>query len=136
MTISEKRAQWEHDLAELKSAQDRLAWIVERGRRSPPLPAEVKTEAARVEGCLAKVWLVCDFRDGRCYFQTDSDSAIVKGIAVLLCQLYSGQLPREIVETPPAFLEKYGISQHLTPNRRNSLSQIWRRIESWARAQM
>jgi cysteine desulfuration protein SufE len=100
------------------------------------LAPEFKTDAFRVEGCLAKVWFVPEFSGGRCQFRADSDSAIVKGIAVLLCDFYSGRTPEEIAQTSPAFLEELGITQHLTPNRRNSLGAIWRKMQDFARSHL
>jgi cysteine desulfuration protein SufE len=134
MTIAEKYDELTKMLGALPNAQDRLACIVARGRAAEPLDEKMKTDSFRVEGCLAKVWFVPDFQQGRCYFKTDSDSAIVKGIAVLLCDFYSGQTPEEISRTQPDFLEKFGITQHLTPNRRNGLARLWSGIESFARA--
>ena len=133
MTIAEKEQELRATLAALKTAPDRLNYIVARGRAAPPLEPAFKTEAYRVEGCLARVWFVAEFSGGACHFKADSDSAIVKGIAVLLCEFYSGQRPEEIAQSSPAFLEEFGITQHLTPNRRNSLGQIWKGIQACAR---
>ena len=131
--MAEKQRQLTAVLGALKTAQDRLGYVVARGRTAPPLAAEFKTEAFRMEGCLAKVWFVPEFADGRCQFRADSESAVVKGIAVLLCDFYSGQSPAEIAQTSPDFLEEWGITQHLTPNRRNSLGKIWQSMQSYAR---
>jgi cysteine desulfuration protein SufE len=136
MTIAEKQNEIVTALRSLKTAQDRLAWIVRRGREYPPLEAALKTDAHRVEGCLAKVWFVPEFSGGRCQFKIDSDSAVVKGIAVVLCEFYNGQTPEEIVGTSPAFLEQFGITQHLTPNRRNSLSVLAKTIQAFAREKL
>jgi cysteine desulfuration protein SufE len=136
VTIGEKQDHLMQALGALPTAQDRLAYVVELGRAAAPLGDAFKTDAFRVEGCLAKVWFVPESRQGRCYFRADSDSAIVKGIAVLLCDFYSGQKPEEILETRPAFLEKCSITQHLTPNRRNGLARIQSGIEAFARAQI
>jgi cysteine desulfuration protein SufE len=136
VTIGEKQKQLAEALGALPTAQDRLAYVVGCGRTAASLDEALKTESFRVEGCLAKVWFVPEFKRGRCYFKTDSDSAIVKGVAVLLCDFYSGQTPEEIARTQPAFLEKFGITQHLTPNRRNSLAKIWSGIDAFARAQL
>jgi len=136
VTIAEKQEQLARVLGSIPTAQDRLAYVVGCGRAAPPLDESLKTEAFRVPGCLAKVWFVPDFTDGRCHFKADSDSAVVKGIAVLLCDFYSGQTPEEIAQTEPAFLEKFGITQHLTPNRRNGLANIWNGIEAYARSRM
>jgi cysteine desulfuration protein SufE len=133
VTIAEKQQQLTATLSALKTAPDRLNYIVARGRAAPPLEAAFRTEAYRVEGCLAKVWFVAEFSGGACRFKADSDSAIVKGIAVLLCDFYSGQTAEEIAHSNPAFLEEFGITQHLTPNRRNSLGQIWKGIQECAR---
>jgi cysteine desulfuration protein SufE len=136
VTIAEKQGQLTAALGALKTAQDRLGYVVGRGRAAPRLENEFKTEAFRVEGCLAKVWFVPEFGGGRCRFRADSDSVIVKGIAVLLCDFCSGQTPLEIAQTSPAFLEELGITQHLTPNRRNSLGAIWRKMQDFARSHL
>jgi cysteine desulfuration protein SufE len=135
MTLAEKQQQLVATLGDIKNSQDRFAHIVQYGR-GKSLDAPFKTDAFRVEGCLAKLWFVPEFRDGKCYFRADSDSAIVKGIAALLCDFYSGHPPSEIVATDPSFLEKVGITQHLTQNRRNSLSKIWDKIHDFAANQL
>ncbi|HEX4121675.1 MAG TPA: SufE family protein [Verrucomicrobiae bacterium] len=136
MIIAEKQKHLAQTLSALPTAQDRLAYIVGRGRATPPLAEALKKDSFRLEGCLAKVWFVPEFADGRCFFKADSDSAIIKGITVLLCEFYSGQTPEEITQTKPVFLEKFGITQHLTPNRRNSLAKLWNGIETFARAHL
>jgi cysteine desulfuration protein SufE len=78
--------------------------------------------------------LVPTFKGGKCHFQTDSDSAIMKGIAVMLCEFYSNQTPEEIVTLDPSFLSQVGITQHLTPNRRNGLARIWEKIRDFAQS--
>lgn len=132
MTIAEKKAAVLAKLSAIKNSQERFAHVIGEGRQAAPLEPPFKTEAFRVEGCLAKLWFVPKFRDGKCYFQTDSDSAIVKGIAAILCQFYSGQTPQEIIAHDPSFFEQVGITQHLTPNRRSSLSKIWEKIRGFA----
>jgi cysteine desulfuration protein SufE len=134
--MAEKQRQLTAALGALKTAQDRLGYVVGFGRKAGPLEAEFKTDAFRVEGCLAKVWFVPKFAGGVCQFRADSDSAIVKGIAVLLCDFYSGSPPEEITQTSPDFLETLGITQHLTPNRRNSLRRIWQQMQAFARAHL
>lgn len=86
-------------------------------------------------GCLANLWLVAETREGRCHFQCDSDSQIVRAVAGLLCDFYSGHTPAEILALEPDFLEQVGINQHLTANRRNVLSRVWERIRGFAEEQ-
>lgn len=135
MTIAEKKEAVLAQLAAIKNSQERFAHLIAHGRQQAPLEAAFKTDTFRVQGCLAKLWFVSDVRENRCYFRADSDSAIVKGVASVLCDFYSGHTPEEIVTIDPSFLEKVGITQHLTPNRRNSLSRIWEKIRGFASAQ-
>ena len=94
-SFAAKRRRLETALGPLEG-QARLAWLVEQARQRPGLPVALKTEANRVEGCLAQLWLACEVRDGRCWFQSDSDSQIVRAIASLLCDFYSGEPPGDI----------------------------------------
>jgi cysteine desulfuration protein SufE len=132
MTLADKQRALVAELGSIPDPQARLAHVVLRGRQPAGLEAAYRTPGFRVEGCLSNLWFVPEFRDGRCWFRADSDSAIVKGVAVLLCEFYSGHAPDEIVARPPDFLREVGITQHLTPNRRNGLARLWERIRGFA----
>ena len=132
MTLAEKQVEITAQLAALKNGQDRLAFLVERAKKRPPLAAEFCVEENLIPGCLAKLWFTAKFCDGKCFFDCDSDSLIVRAIAGLLCEFYSGHAPAEILAHDPKFLAPLGITQHLTPNRRNALSKIWERIRQFA----
>jgi cysteine desulfuration protein SufE len=133
VTLTEKRARLMEQLAGMKNSQERFAYIVRRGREYPGLSPDEKTDATRIEGCLAKAWFIAAFVNGRCRFRADSESAIVKGIAAILCDLHDDCTPEEVLSADASFLEKAGIDQHLTPNRRNSLVRIWEKLHSFAR---
>jgi cysteine desulfuration protein SufE len=132
VNLAEKQLQLTAELAALKNGQDRLAHLVEQAKHRPPLAADERSDSNLIPGCLAKLWLAAQFRDGSCFFACDSDSLIVKAIAGLLCEFYSGHAPAEILAHDPKFLAPLGITQHLTPNRRNALSKVWERIEQFA----
>lgn len=121
-------------LGALRHPQERLQWLVEQARLRPALAAEWRTETHRVPGCVANLWLIAELRDGRCEFRCDSDSQIVRAVAGLLCEFYSGATPAEVLAMDPVFLDQVGINQHLTANRRNVLSQVWERIRTFAEA--
>jgi cysteine desulfuration protein SufE len=135
MTLAEKQLQLAAELAAFKNGQDRFGFLVGRAKKLPPLAAEKRVEENLVPGCLAKLWLTAEFRDGKCFFACDSDSLVVKAVAGLLCDFYSGQAPAQIRAHDPKFLAPFGITQHLTPNRRNALAQVWERIREFAAAQ-
>jgi cysteine desulfuration protein SufE len=132
MNLAEKQKHLTAELSARKSGQDRFALLVERAKRLPPLPPELRVDARLIPGCLAKLWFVPSFAGGKCFFACDSDSLVVKAIAGLLCEFYSGQAPSEILSHDPGFLAPLGITQHLTPNRRNALAKVWERIRRFA----
>jgi cysteine desulfuration protein SufE len=132
MTLEEKKNELIDDLSLLPSAQDRLMYVVDRAKKTPPLPEDLRTPMTRVEGCLSNLWFIPEFREGKCYFKVDGDSHIVRGIAIVLAEFYSGHEPREILQNDPAFLSTVGITQHLSPNRRNGLSRLWDKIRTFA----
>jgi len=134
MTLAEKQLQLTDELGALKNGQDRLALLVERAKKMPPLAPELRVSENLIPGCLARLWFISEFRGGKGFFACDSDSLVVKAIAGLLCEFYSGHAPAEILAQDPKFLAPLGITQHLTPNRRNALSQIWERIRVFAEA--
>ena len=132
MSLAEKQVELTSQLGGLNNGQDRLAFLVGRAKQRPPLPPELRVDANLIPGCLAKLWFVPQFRAGNCFFDSDSDSLVVKAIAGLLCGFYSGSAPADILVHDPNFLAPLGITQHLTPNRRNALSKIWERIRQFA----
>jgi cysteine desulfuration protein SufE len=132
MTLAEKKADLIERLSFLENAQERLAYIVDAARKQPHLAPEFRTDTYRVEGCLSNLWFLPEFRDGRCYYRTDADSQIVRAIAGLLSEFYSGATPEEILRQDPSFLSEVGITQHLSPNRRNGLGRLWEKIRNFA----
>jgi cysteine desulfuration protein SufE len=132
MTLAEKKDELVENLGLLPSAQDRLMYIVDRAKKTPHLPDDLRTPETRVEGCLSNLWFIPEFKEGKCFFKVDADSHIVRGIAIVLADFYSGHSPAEILQNDPAFLSTVGITQHLSPNRRSGLSRLWDKIRDFA----
>lgn len=122
------------DLAIIDDPQERLALVVDRARKRPPLPEAERTEAHRVKGCISQAWLVGEKRDGRCYFRCDADSPLVRGLVVLLVDLYSDATPDDIVATEPELIEKLGLARNLSPTRLNGLRSVRAAIKAFAAA--
>jgi cysteine desulfuration protein SufE len=120
-------------LQAVKSPQDRLAQVIQIARAAPGLADEFKTDAYKLEGCLSNLWLVCELRDGRCFFRADSDSAVVKGLAVIVCALHDGLAPAEVEKVNAEALKETGVWQQLTPNRRTGVSKLLEKIHAFAR---
>lgn len=131
-SLEARRDALRETLAALPGNREQLAWLVSEAQRKPPLPESSRIPSNRIDGCLANLWIVCEQRGGCCHFACDSDSLVVKAIASVLCELYDGMPPAEIIAFDPNSLGPLGITQHLTPNRRNALSRVVNRIRSFA----
>jgi cysteine desulfuration protein SufE len=134
VTVAEKQHQLREDLLLIEDAQERLAVVVDRARPSLAADRREHTDAHRVPGCVSTVWLVGELRDGRCRFRFDAESPLVRGLVGLLCELYDGGTPAEILATEPALIEQLGLTRTLSPTRLNGLRSVRARIREFALA--
>ncbi len=134
MNLQDKKDALVEEITLIPDAYERLGYIVERGKKAEGLSEDLRIDTFKIEGCMSQLWVVPEFKDGLCYYRSESDSAIVKGIAELLCTFYSEQKPEEIAATDAEFLAEVGITQHLSPNRRNGLSRIVESIQRFAKS--
>ena len=134
MTLSEKKDALVEEITLIPDAYERLGYIVDRGKNAAGLTNDLRIDSFKIEGCMSQLWVVPSFQGGLCSFRSESDSAIVKGIASLLCDFYSEAKPEEIVQPDADFLGEVGITQHLSPNRRNGLSRIVESIQRFAQS--
>jgi len=134
MTLKDKQDTLVEEITLIPDAYERLGYIVERGKKAPGLTDDLRLDTFKIEGCMSQLWVVPEYKDKKCYYRSESDSAIVKGIAELLCEFYSDASPNDIVETDAEFLGQVGITQHLSPNRRNGLSRIVESIQRFAKS--
>ena len=134
-SIEEKRDRIVEEMSLFDDSYERFAYVIEKGKKAEPLPEEYKTEAFRIEGCMSNLWLVPEFKEGLCLYRSDSDSPITRGVAHLLCNLYSGHTPEDVLSVDPVFLSEVGITQHLSSNRRNGLSNVTAKILGYAELQ-
>lgn len=132
MTLSEKQQHLVDDYALIDDAQERLALVVDRAKRLPPLAESERTDAHRVRGCVSLVHLVGEIREGLCYFRCDADSPLVRGLVALLCDFYGGATPAAIVASDADPLEAIGLLKNLSPTRRHGLASARATIRAFA----
>ncbi|MFL2927176.1 MAG: SufE family protein [Opitutales bacterium] len=136
MSIEEKRDQIVEELMPFEDHLERFTYIIDRAKSLDSLDEEYKIETFLIKGCVSQLWIFPQFKEGKCQFQADSDASITKGTAGLLCELYSDETPEDIVRLEPDFLADVGITQHLSPNRRNGLTGVREKIKAYAQMQL
>lgn len=131
-SIQDIQAQIVEDFSFLPQWEERYAYLIELGQKMSPMPEEHKTEENIVRGCQSTVWLQKDCRDGRLALQADSNSLIVKGLAALLIQVYSGQPAEEAATAELSFFDETGLNKHLSSQRANGLKAMIDEIKKFA----
>ena len=94
----------------------------------------LKSEDNLIKGCQSKVWLHAEMVNGKINFLADSEAIITKGIISILLNVFNNRKPEEILDSDMGFIEKIGLKEHLSPNRANGLSSMYKQIKFYALA--
>lgn len=120
---------------DLRQWDDRYDFIIDLGRELPPMPPNTQSDENLVEGCMSTVWMTTEVAspDQPVTIHADSDSLIVKGLIAILLAFYDGKTAAEIVDADTStYLAKLGLDQHLSPQRRNGLFSMIKRLNALA----
>lgn len=131
-SITQSQAEIVEEFAFFDDWMDRYQYIIDLGRKLPPLPEDAKTEENRVHGCQSQVWLTVSGDADHFEFAATSDSAIVCGLIALVSRVYSGARAEDVVQTEPQFIHDIGLSSHLSPTRSNGLHAMLDTIKQHA----
>jgi cysteine desulfuration protein SufE len=102
----------------LVEAEDRYRLLIDLGRQLEPMPDALKTDATKVQGCSASVWVYPTVDDGRLHFLADSNAAITKGIVGLVLCVVQDRPAAEVARMDIAeCLAPFELSRHLSANR-------------------
>ena len=103
---------------QLVEAEDRYRLLIELGRQLEPMPDVLKTDATKVRGCSASVWVYPTAREGRLHFLADSNAAITKGIVALVLSAVQDKAAAEVANLDVAeTLAPFELARHLSANR-------------------
>lgn len=105
-------------------------YLIDLGKKMPPLDEHHKTDENIVKGCQSIVYLHSEFKDGKVYFKADSNTVITKGIIALLIRVLSGREPDEIINADLKFIDDINLRSHLSEQRSNGLSAMIKRMRS------
>lgn len=132
MTIQEIQDEIISDFELFDDWDDKYGYIIELGKKLPVLAPEYKTEDNLVRGCQSQVWLHAYTKDGKIFFEGDSDAIIVKGLVSLLIKVLSEHTPEEISQADLYFLSKVGLQQHLSMTRANGLASMIKQMKAYS----
>jgi cysteine desulfurase/selenocysteine lyase len=118
---------------------ERYQYIIDLGRKLPPMPAELRTDANQVRGCQSTVFMHARQHPGTrdvVDFLAWSNTEIVCGELALLQRLFAGQKATDILAFGVEdFFDRIGLNHNLTLGRRNGLAEMVKRVRNFAAAQ-
>lgn len=130
--VDEAQRALAEEFAFLGDWMERYQYLIDLGRRLPPLDDDELVDANKIRGCQSQVWFVADSDGERLHFRANSDAAIVSGLIAVLLRIYSGRRPEEILAARTDFVSDLGFEQHLSPTRSNGLSAMLKTIQQHA----
>lgn len=111
-----------------------LFYLMDLGKKLPPMTADHKTEDYIVKGCQSKVWVFPRLVDCKVQFEADSNTEITKGLVYLLWSIWNNRTPQEVLETELFFIDKIGMSRMIGSQRSNGFASMIKQMKLYALA--
>jgi cysteine desulfuration protein SufE len=110
---------------QMLEGEDRYRLLIDLGRELEPMPDALKTDATKVRGCSASVWVYPTVDSGRLHFLADSNAAITKGIVALILSAVQDKSSTEVADLDVhAALAPFELSKHLSANRTQGIPNM------------
>ena len=133
-TIDELQEEVIEEFDGFEDWMDKYQLLIDMSNGQQPLDPKYKTAQNLIDGCQSRVWLQADLVDGKVLFKAESDALIVKGIVALLIRVLSGHTPNAILNADLYFIDRIGLSEHLSPTRSNGLLAMVKQMRRYALA--
>lgn len=104
-------------------------YLIDLGKSMPVIEEKYKTENKLIKGCQSQVWMHSELKDGKVVYTADSDAIITKGMVALMIRVLSNHTPQEIIDSKLDFIEKIGLTKHLSPTRSNGLLSMIKQMK-------
>ncbi|MEM7183158.1 MAG: SufE family protein [Spirochaetota bacterium] len=135
-SIQEKQKEIIEEFADFEDWQERFQYLIELGDSLLDYPEEHRKKDNLVPGCQSRVWVHSEVKDDALIFYADSDTALTKGLIAILVHVFSGQSPKEIMNSSLEFLEEIGLQKFLSISRRNGLHSMIQILKTTAENQL
>lgn len=132
MNMEETVARYKEDFDLFPTANDKLEYIFDLGKKHTTLPDEEKNDATFVVGCASAAWLMGECRNGLLILRGEGTSEMAKGMLTLLLDIFGNRTPDEILAFDPAKLHDMGVVELLSPVRQQSLEAFLKMVYMYA----
>ncbi len=132
-SIEEMLDDLKSEFDELEDGFERYSYLIELASLLPPFPEEKRTDDNLVRGCQSHVWLNFHVRNGLFYFDADSDTLIIKGVLLLLQDLFCEQSPEQVANAEVDLLPALGLGTAFSDERQKGIGFILASIQNAGR---
>jgi len=106
------------DEYEFLDGEDRYRLLIDLGKQLDLMPDALKTDATKVRGCSASVWVYPTVDGDRLHFLADSNAAITKGIVALILSAVQDKPAAEVARLDiDTALAPFELKKHLSAKR-------------------
>jgi cysteine desulfuration protein SufE len=119
----------------LEDWEQRFSYLLDLGKKLPPMDIADQVEPNRVHGCQATVFLKPNIEGSppRLQFSAWADAPTVCGLIAILLTMYGGKTLDEVKSLDAeGYFRGLGLEEHLSPTRRNGLHAMIQRIRAIA----
>lgn len=132
MNMEETIAEYKEDFDLFPTANEKLEYIFDLGKKHTTLPDEEKNDATYVVGCASDAWLMGECKDGVLLLRGEGTSEMAKGMLTLLLSIFANRTADEILNFDPAKLQDMGVVELLSPVRQQSLEAFLKMVYAYA----
>ena len=132
MNMEETVANFKADFDLFPTANEKLEYIFDLGKRHTTLTDEEKNDDTYVVGCASDAWLCGDCKDGILHLRGEGTSEMAKGMLTLLLDIFANRPVDEILNFDPAKLHEMGVVELLSPVRQQSLEAFLKMVYGYA----
>jgi len=133
MNMEETVAHFKEDFDLFPTANDKLEYIFDLGKKHTTLPEEEKNDETLVKGCASAAWLMGECKDGKLILRGEGTSEMAKGMLTLLMDIFGNRTPDEILGFNPEKLHEMGVVELLSPVRQQSLEAFLNKVYTYAK---
>ena len=117
INILKKHADNLKTILELEGEEGQFEYLIDIGKKYGSLESQDKIDKNKMSGCLAQVWIKFYTKDGKNFFDGDSDALIVKGLVKIIAEALSGLTNEEIKDLKHDVVNKLGLGPSLSARR-------------------
>jgi cysteine desulfuration protein SufE len=136
-SIQQKLDRVRSDFSAMTDGDAKWEYLLKLARLHPAMDLDLRQDQFLVKGCATRLYLVPKFENGLLNFVVDTDGGsesplIVRGLAALVSQIYSGSKPQEILSVPPEFFQEIGLNVALSATRANGFASLLKQLYMYA----